>query len=577
MYENRIIETAAFFETFFTFIPTRQKKIARKAVPSHTLKLLCICFIKENTGKGVLFMEPYTFPLCSVTFNDKAEIPLEFEAALPEYLPGIGKIIRTDADVYALSSTLSDGHITVKGKTNTRLLYNDEKQGFLKCAVFPNEFEHTFDASKMPETVGTPVIEESGCILSAAAKPKNPRSVSITLGLALCVSVTDIGEISLLSPEEGETELRPCTALCTVHKKMQSEPEELKEDIVLDGGLAPIADIVDYTAAFSLDDIAPTDENIRYNGRVLFKCTYRAESAPDAQNAEYVYLTKELPFEGEIPSPDAHHGQTVIGKIRPEGMEAGSSFDAYGENRVIHVSLGYKVFADLFDQTEITYFDDGFSPAYECDFGKNTYSFDSSGQTVSEHGRLEQSLRADREGFTEITDAGIRLEPLTPELSDGKLTMTGRAFAWVLGANEKAETVGTSAVFNIHLPLESVRDMTPEKRYLLNTECKNCNAVLRDGEILLTADTETTGICLNREKITAIDRADIHYDEPKPLCKAEYIIYYPEKEENLWDIAKKYEIPQETLRRTNGFGGDSLPPNRKTVVIPCGDTPQTTD
>ena len=60
----------------------------------------------------------------------------------------------------------------------------------------------------------------------------------------------------------------------------------------------------------------------------------------------------------------------------------------YGENRVIHLSLDYQVFADLFDETEVTYFDDGFSPAYACDFEKSTYVFDVPGGTVKEHGAV---------------------------------------------------------------------------------------------------------------------------------------------------------------------------------------------
>lgn len=75
-------------------------------------------------------MEPYTLPVCNVVFNNKAEIPQDFEVTLPEYLPGIGKIVRTDAELFGLSSDFSDGRITVKGKYRVRLLYNEKKRLF---------------------------------------------------------------------------------------------------------------------------------------------------------------------------------------------------------------------------------------------------------------------------------------------------------------------------------------------------------------------------------------------------------------------------------------------------------------
>lgn len=85
--------------------------------------------------------------------------------------------------------------------------------------------------------------------------------------------------------------------------------------------MAPIADIADYTADFRLDDITCGDEVVRYRGNVLFKCAYRAENSTENTDAEYVYLTKELPFDGEIPCPDAQHGMNVIGRICPEEMQ----------------------------------------------------------------------------------------------------------------------------------------------------------------------------------------------------------------------------------------------------------------
>lgn len=517
-------------------------------------------------------MEPYTLPLCNPLFSDKADLPQEFEITLPEYLPGIGKIVRADADTYALSSSLADGSLTVTGKYSVRLLYNDEKSGYLKCAVFPRDFSYTFDASAIPAPLGTPTIEENACILSVSVKPKGPRAVGISLGLALKVTVYDCGETKLLSPDNAEVELHAENTTCAVRKLLKSDSIDLQEDITLDGSMAPIADIADYTADFRLDDITCGDEVVRYRGNVLFKCAYRAENSTENTDAEYVYLTKELPFDGEIPCPDAQHGMNVIGRICPEEMQVSSSFDAYGENRVIHASLGCKIWADLFDEVPVTYFDDGFCSAYECDFEKSVYTYDTVEQTVKEHTRFEQSLRADREGFTEIADAGIRLDALTPEIIDGKPVMSGRGVVWVTGANKKAETVGTSLPVNVRLPLDSLRDASPEKRYVINAEIRDCRAVLRDGEIVFSCEVALNGVCLGREKITAIHETDVHYDKPKPICRAEYIVCYPEPQENLWSIAKKYEIPREALRNANGLTGDALPQGKRTVVIPCGES-----
>ena len=78
----------------------------------------------------------------------------------------------------------------------------------------------------------------------------------------------------------------------------------------------------------------------------------------------------------------------------------------------------------------------------------------------------------------------------------------------------------------------------------------------------------TDGAILEKKHIGAISDAESYYDRPKPVCRSEYIIYYPDRNETLWDIAKKYEIPKKKIAEANGFD-ESQSINRKTVLIPC--------
>ena len=470
-------------------------------------------------------MDQYTLPVCSAVFSDRVELAKTFEVALPDYCPGIQKIVKTDASVASLSTSLEDRLITMRGKAAVRVLYVSDKQNFLKSVSFPFDFEHTFDASKMQNLSGEPVVEAGGFVLASSAKPKGPRSMDIKLGLALNVCVSDCAEIPLLAPESAaDAELHPCFTTAAVHIKLSDVPEKLHEEFTLDGGMAAVADIADSSAVLRLSELRAEDGSLRYGGTVLFKCTYRAESAPDAAEAEYVYLTKEFPFEGEISDPRLRRGMTATGRILLSELETGSSFDPYGESRVVSVSLGVSVQADAFDEAEVAYFDDGFCPAYECDFEKNVYTFERLDGAVRDSARIEERLGADRETFVQITDAAMTLGAVTSEVSDGRLYACGKASVWVLGSNEKGEPACMQSVFNLHLPLESVHDAAPDRHYLLDTQILSCSAVLQDGEILLTADAVTDGVCLEKCRVSAIDRADIHYDSPKPLCKAEYII-----------------------------------------------------
>ena len=516
-------------------------------------------------------MDKYNLPVCSAVFSDRAELPKTFEAALPDYCPGIMRIVKTDALFSETNASLESPYVVLRGKANVRVLYIAEGQGFLKSVSFPFDFEHTFDAAKMPEICAEAVIEAQAGALAVSAKPKGTRSMEIKLGLALNVNVYDCAQLPLLSPDSAaDAELHAGFATAAVHIKLSAAPERLHEDITLEGGMAAIADIADSSAMLLLQELRAEDGALKFSGNAVFKCTYRAESAGDSSAAEYVYLTKEIPFEGEIADERLKRGMTVTGRILPADIETGSSFDPYGESRVIHVSIGYRMQCDAFDESEVGYFDDGYCAAYECDFEKNTYAYERLGGTVKDNAHMEERLHTDRSNLVEITDTSMALGAVSAEVSDGKLYANGKAGVWVLGSDEKGEPTCLQTVLALHLPIESVHDAASDRHYLINTQISSCSATLRDGEILLTADAATEGVMLEKCRLNAIDRADIHYDSPKPLCQAEYIVYYPERGETVWSIAKKYEIPQKKLREANNLTGADTTGDRRTIVIPCG-------
>ncbi len=514
-------------------------------------------------------MEPYTLPLCNTVFADKAEFPLNVEASLPEHLPGIGRIVHADARITSLNASLVSGGVSVSGKLNIQVLYLSDKQNTLHSTVFPASLEHTFEASKMPEPIGEAVPRASGTVLSASARPRGARALDVRMGLCLHVQVEDMGSRTLLDPDSvPEVELHACHTTAVTQKRLVYAPEPVGESVTLDADKPNVSDVILHTLQLSLTDCRTENGRLVYAGVAVFHCTYRAEPNESTDGTEYVYLIKEIPFDGSVEEDGLQSDMTVAVQIQPGASDVTSAFDPYGENRVLEFSFSYTLNADLFSETELTYFDDGYCPTFGCELEKKACASESIVGFIGSHGRIEEALRGERGLPVELTDSEAVLTALSPEISDEKLYLTGKLGVRVIGRDEKGEPVCVEGVFPVRLPTDSTVVSGTERRYITDTVCLSCDAVLRDGEILVRVETETSGLCLEKHRFAAIDGAVLHYDEPKPLCKAEYIVYYPDSEETLWDIAKKYEVPRDSLRAANGISGDELP-QRRTVVIPC--------
>lgn len=510
----------------------------------------------------------HILPICRQIFFTKAEVPNVFEATLPEYSPGIIRTIRTDCLCTLSAAIFENGIISVKITAEVRIVYISEQKNYLKSAVFPFEFTHTFDASRTPPESVKPELQAKVFCVSCSAKPKGARSFEIKLNTAVSASLYICEETELYSETSGgDTELRMQTATALRRNIFCGNADELHEEITLDSSMPPAAEIADFSLTPILDKAEAGDGAIKFYGTAEFKCTYRAETAPDEARCEYIHLSQKLPFSGEITAPGISYSDKVYANVNLKKLEACTAFDPYGENRIVGVSAVIECEANVFGECRLEYSDDGYCAGYECSFKTAEYSSDILTEEISERTELSESFAADRTPLTRITDTVFRLSPATPEISDGKLYLDAKASVSVFGTLENGEPDCIQTVFSAKFPIESA-EASPEKRYILSTQILSAKSELKDGEITVTAIAETQGAAIEKNTIRAISDAQISYDSPKALCRSEYIIYYPEKSETLWDIAKKYEIPQKTLAEANGID-ESGTFDKKTVLIPC--------
>lgn len=507
-------------------------------------------------------------PVCNAVFSDKAEISRSFEAFLPEYCPGIQKITKTTADFFAQDAYLSDGLITVKMKANICITYFSETNGLLKTVCFPYETEHSFDASRISLSDSSPVLEAKACLINATPKQKGTRSAEIKMVIFVCASLFECYDTQLYSGSSGaDIELRMCQTPVTSRTMIAEKKNPVQHDIVLDSTMPQIAEIINFSCNLLTESTEISDNTLKYNGKMVFKCTYRAENDSSTEETEYINFINDIPFSGEITNDNINNNCIAIGKLVQTECEAGSSFDPYGESRIINVSAQYEAAFDIFTENTVEYADDGYCAAYECNLNKNQYTCDEICSKINTDKQIKDKFSLNGKTLSNISDCDMRLCISGMEYSENIAFATGKAGVTVSGTDDKNEMCCIQSVINVRIPIEEIPENS-DRKHVLTYQVKECSATLSGGEISIAASVHVEGVGLCKKTITAISDAEISYDFPKPLCHSEYIIYYPEKNEKLWDIAKRYEIPMNELAKANDIKDDSVK-DRKTIIIPC--------
>lgn len=512
-------------------------------------------------------MDKYSLPVCTEAFSASFEKPVSFEDILPEYCPGIRKILKADAYVKAADTNFSGGVISVSAPCEIRVLYFADN-GALKSVSFSHNLDFAADSSKMTDNRGEPSFFAKICIPRVYAKNKSIRSIETKLDALVSISACTSEVVKLFESDlSGDTETKRTTSIMTKRIISESRDGEISDTITLDNSLPDASEIIDYSVCISDFSSECRNEMLVYTGNAVFKCTYKTVLTKEDGENEYIYLKKTIPFEGNI----AHEGISENGRcvldITPCETDISLSADPYGENRIIGISVNYCTHAEIFCDKEVEFTYDGFCSSYECEFENTEYCFDTFSDMISRSCNLSEIIPLNGISLTEITDTELKLGSYSTELHDGKVFVSAKAYAVIMGSDANGEPCCIDHRFTIKECVDDT-EHSSDRKYIICCNASAQEATLKDGELTLGYTLKADGVILERNTVKAISDANVFYDKPKPVCRSEYIIYYPDKKETLWDIAKKYEIPQKKLAEANGID-ESQTLNRKTVLIPC--------
>lgn len=512
-------------------------------------------------------MDKYSLPVCTEVFSSAVEKSTVFEAILPDYCPGIRKIIKADAVAKMPKAEYSSGVINTECTCIVKVLYMSENSS-MKSVAFNHEFECSFDASKTDSSLSTPEIFVKVSIPKVYAKPKSARSAEIKLDAAVSVAAYYSEEIPLFSNDASQdAETSRTTAIVTGRYILAEGGHELSDTINLDETMPAASEITDSSLMLSVIDKSFADGFIKYKGNAVFKCTYKSSYADENGENQYIYCKKDIPFEGEITSEKITSDSKALLDITPNALDVNLSADPYGENRIISISGDYAVHAEIFNDKEAEFTRDGFCPSYECSFESSVYNYEKLCDCFDICKELTEVIPLDGVRLAGITDTELKTGNYYTELHDGTVRLCAKANAIITGSDDSGEPVCIEHRFTIK---QDIDDSLAEsdKKYIVCCNAAAKDAVIKDGELSFDYIFNASTAILDRISTKAINGVDIFYDKPKPVCRSEYIIYYPDKSETLWDIAKKYEIPQKKLCDANGIE-DSKTLNKKTVLIPC--------
>ena len=508
-------------------------------------------------------------PIGEVICQKCSQTRVESDIIVPDIKPDIKKILDVSGNVCITQKQVQQDKVFVQGTVFMNILYvpDGEVVGRIKNLTVSKEFNHTIDCrGAMPDMQLTAESE----IASVDYTPVNSRKLNLRCTLNIGVKVIKTSTM-LFSTDVEENEhialkkdrLRIISATDTAECKII-----LREQLELPSGKPTIGEILKITAIPSSTELCMMENKAVAKGQVRICILYNADdeinsiqfmeyTLPFTEIIDAIGVTEDMDGEIEYSLNDIYH------EIRE---------DSDGESRAVGIELVISAGLKGNRITDIDSITDAYSLKFPLSLSTKSYKI----EQLLENSFAEISqkdtahLPSMMPDIARVCDVNSKASIDNISVNNGEINVFGKIITNILYLSENEETPISSfnhaSEFTHTFTLPDVDDKTIcDARTYTNHVSYTLNG---DGSLDLKFIIGLSVKFLITREVTLIDNIDkneLDNFAPNP-CIA---IYFVQKGDSLWKIAKHYHTTVENIKTLNELDCDTIYPGQQIKIMAC--------
>lgn len=504
--------------------------------------------------------EMSTLGFCDTVFDSTAEETLETDFNLPDYCPEIKRIIRCSLKADINTVQKQEGKVTALADACVRLLYIGDNDKI-------SSFEQSYPVQKIAES--DKITQQCAVTVKVNTdyvncRATSPRRVDIKAMMTFVFNAVCKREENVLSSVSGSGIQTLKKDFVFADLKVVSEKSfNLTEVIELNSTKPVISRILNSSAYIVVSSKKIINNKMLLKGDCYIKTYYVSENDCEIESSEHsIPISQIIEVEGINDTCDTNIDINIT------ACEAAAKVDSSGETRLIDMNIRVSVKVFAYENKNISLLTDAFST--ECEIKNNIKHIN----VISDNTDFENSFI----NKVVLESIGVSVEKIkavwceelkySTNLKNNACVIGGTYQVNVIYIDSDKQTgiIRKPVDFEYKVDLKNPADSINSRSSLQLCAC-SCTAT---GESKLEIKTEMmiSGKIFSTETVRYIcdinlsDRAGEHSD------KCALTIYFCEKNERVWDIAKKYKTTAEAILNENELDGDLIS-ERKILLIPC--------
>lgn len=504
-------------------------------------------------------LEPQNIGTALTCLDSVSEQSVDLDFTLPDYCPDIEKILKCSLIPQIFSRNLNGGQLVIDGTSTVQVLYVDAVKKNIRCCEQTVPFSAAFNLKEPAENYVILSDTKSEYINCRAL---SPRKLVLHGAFSLYAKVISKSYEKIYnSTEENELETKCQKITCCELSGLCQEQFSVSEEISV-ANKPSVEAVLNKKVTANVTDARVIPGKIMLNGEINLKLLYLS----DLETGEPQQLDYVLPFSQIIDCESVTENTVTSLSVQVLSYDVRLKSDMLSENPVI--SLDAKLCASImgYDKSEKEIITDAYSTKYFTELEYVNPMLVESCNPMKETVMQKATLDLGEMHISKIVDLFNESCTATPVITEEGVTVTGKANVCILALDSE----------NYPVYIERMIDF--EQLFALTDEfngVSNPKAVIKSLSFRLSDEATVEVRCeisisfdlLNNKIQSCVSEVFSPDDKEITPCEYALTLYYAQKGEKLWDIAKKYNTKLQLLTQENSIDTEVLE-NAEMLLIP---------
>ncbi len=483
----------------------------------------------------------YSVAAREILTEQMTEQAIDAEFSMPEYCPGISRILKCRIDAGILSRTVQGTKLQIEGMAEVTVFYADSENHICSWQ-HPVPFVKTVD---IPNEVEMPMFQIQTKVGYTNCKAIGEKKFSVHAVIAFCIKALQTKKVTALSAVECDTVEQDLQILPGSNLVATAEKYALLEDMIDLETEYPTIDKLVYThSKVVMQGCKVVGSKLVAKGELYTDVLYSADTG------EVHNLQHTLPFSQIIDVDEVSELCQCDAAVEICSSEYKARTNLTGEVRSISMQVKIFVTANVFLNEPMPVLRDAYSTKYLYKAQQQAVVSEEALHTVNEHFLCKKTLEFTQNSIAKIVYMWCDTECTGVQIDNKELCINGTVLACILAYDNDGvpSYLERSVDFTYKCPLESI----PQ-----NFKCTPAMMAMATQYMLLDQDKLEIKVDLlikatvyAQHKCNAVTAFEIS-DTLQAKEDISAVVCLAKKGDRLWDIAKRYSTAKQSIMQYN--------------------------